>query len=296
MDWKNLSFDAIGTHWNISFARTGDVERNQGVTEQIQHAIAEFDEAFSRFRPDSLVTEIAQRTGTFAMPAHGFELLRFYEQLYTLTHGSVTPFIGQMMADAGYDATYSFQPKPLHEPPKWGDAISYDEHEIEVRQPVLLDFGAAGKGCLVDIIARLLQVAGSTDFTINAGGDIMHRSLTGETVTVGLENPFDTSEVIGTVELDNQSLCASAGSKRKWGNFHHIMNPATLRSVEDIQATWVIADDTMTADGLATALFFVSPSQVLQQFAFSYALLDKAGGLRYAKNFPAKFFEEVHHE
>src|SRR5439155_997606 len=40
--------------------------------------------------------------------------------------------------------------------------------------------------------------------------------------------------------------------------------------VRDVVATWVVADEAVTADGLATALFFTTPERLAEVFRFSY--------------------------
>jgi len=289
--YQSTKFEAIGTGWEITLDEEVEYKLWIKTIEKIYSEIDDFDKAFSRFRPDSLVTQMSHAAGTYQMPKHGHKLLEFYERLYKLTDGVVTALIGQVMADAGYDANYSFKSKELKTPPKWQDALSYDNHQIVIKKPALLDFGAAGKGLLVDIVAAIIEDAGIKSFTINASGDILHTSEKGDQITVGLENPFDASEAIGVVKLGSKSLCASAGSKRKWHNFHHIIDPATLKATTEIVATWVIADDTMTADGLATALFFVNPSTLAGEFSFDYAKLGKDMELSYSPNFKIKIFE-----
>ncbi len=291
MEVTQTTFDAIGTQWDIRVYEPMSDDTWLQLLIRIHDRIDTFDKSYSRFRSDSLVTQLSQRAGKYGLPADGFKLLHFYEQLYRATNGKVTPLIGQMVSDAGYDASYSLESKVLQRPPSWEKVLTYDEGSITVKQPVLLDFGAAGKGYLVDIIGRLMEQGGVKSYLINAGGDILHRSASDETLEVGLENPLDTSEAIGTVMLANQSLCASAGSKRTWGDYHHILDPTTLRSPDRVLATWVMADDTMTADGLATALFFTEADDLQKQFSFSYALLDKNGGLHYAPSFPVTIFE-----
>ena len=289
---RKTTFEAIGTHWQIDVREviTGaDWERLSAL---IQERIEQFDKNYSRFRTDSLVTQLAQRAGTYELPTDGYQLLSFYEQLYSATSGKVTPLIGQVMSDAGYDAAYSLQSGPLQSPEQWHDVLRYTKTTITLQKPVLLDFGAAGKGYLVDIVGGLLEEAGVHNFTVNAGGDIMHRSTTSELLSVGLENPQDTSEVVGIAQLGNQSLCASAGRKRAWGNFHHIIDPSSLKSPSKIMSVWVQAEDTMTADGLATALFFVEPP-ALKQFEFSYALLHDDMTMSWSKDFPVQLFKEA---
>jgi len=295
MKTQNLAFSAIGTHWDIQFGQEVPADTLAVLKQQIQTRTAAFDKAYSRFRADSLVTAMSKRAGAYELPDDGFALLQFYERLYRATDGLVTPLIGQVMADAGYDAAYSFEQKtPLKQPPRWEDVMSYDGNHLEIKEPVLLDFGAAGKGYLVDSIGQVIQAAGIASFVIDASGDVLHRAATEQEIEIGLENPHDVSEVIGITKLGNKSLCASSGSRRKWRNFHHIINPRTLRPADRVIATWVIADDTMTADGLATALFFASAAELSKKFSFSYAVLNQDMSLVHSPAFPLTLFEAVH--
>jgi thiamine biosynthesis lipoprotein len=287
----NLTFEAIGTQWNIQVHDLMADNIWRKLQAKIRHRILSFDQTYSRFRSDSLVSQMAQSAGTYELPPDGYALLHFYHDLYRITGGKITPLIGQVLSNAGYDATYSLVAKPMNPPPTWQSVLSYDEHHITLRRPALLDFGAAGKGYLVDIIGKLLDDAGLHKYVIDAGGDILQRSVDETPLEVGLENPFDTTEAIGVAHLSNYSLCASAGSKRAWGDFHHIINPLTLQSPDEVVATWVLADDTMTADGLATALFFTDARTLGEKFLFSYALLAKYGQLSCSPSFPVTLFE-----
>jgi thiamine biosynthesis lipoprotein len=290
MTTQSTTFEAIGTTWSIQIDELIEDKVWTGLFVRLQRRIASFDKAYSRFRSDSLVTRISKKAGSYPLPDDGFKLLQFYEQLYKATDGKVTPLIGQTMAEAGYDATYSLQPKELHHPPKWEDVLSYDKDKLTVTEPVLLDFGAAGKGYLVDIVSELIEGQGIRDYLVNAGGDMRYRSSERHEISVGMENPFDTSEAVGVIALANQSLCASAGSKRTWEGYNHIIDPTILQSPEQVVATWVAAEDTMTADGLATALC-MQPAQTLDQFSFSYALLRQDMSIVRSKDFPVTLFE-----
>ncbi|HVV25958.1 MAG TPA: FAD:protein FMN transferase [Candidatus Saccharimonadales bacterium] len=283
-------FEALGTRWNIQLMEPVESEAWSDLLKKIRRRIEVFDKTYSRFRADSWVSEVSRRAGNYQLPPDGYALLHFYEQLYQATDGKVTPLIGQTMAAAGYDAQYSFVPGELQRPARWEAALAYNSRQLTVRQPALLDFGAAGKGYLVDIIGELIEQAGVRSYLINAGGDIRHRSAQAEALDIGLENPLNTSEALGIARLNNQSLCASAGSRRQWGKFHHIIDPVELRSPRRVLASWTIAGDTMTADGLATALFFAEPAALQKRFSFSYAVLYKDMSLRRSPDFPAAIF------
>lgn len=282
MDGRRMEFSAIGTKWTVVLNEAIDTSRFAALSREVREVIESFDKSFSRFREDSWVVELSRRVGSFPLPAHGYELLSLYEALYRATGGLVSPLIGQTMVQAGYDADYTLQAGELTQPPRWEDAVRYDHIEITLRQPVLLDFGAAGKGRLVDLVATVLEADGIRSYVVDAGGDIRHRDAEGRTVTIGLEDPADLTEVIGSVDIVNRSICASSGSRRKWDGYHHILNPATLESPSDILATWAVADDSMTADGLATALFFTPAARLRQDFDFDYVVLRSDRGAEYS--------------
>lgn len=287
-----LSLEAIGTRWTIDVQDTLDESAWQTLVAAITSRISDFDTTYSRFRSDSLVTQMAERAGEYTLPSDALPLLDFYHRLYEITDGLLTPLIGDTLSDAGYDATYSLRRKDtLRTSPAWNETLEYTAETITVKKPALLDFGAAGKGYLIDIVGQLLASAGITEYVINAGGDILHRTARQEVATIALENPLDSSEAIGTVQLGNASLCASSGSRRTWGAYHHILNPATLESPTDVIATWVVARAAMHADGLATALFFVAP-RALRDFSFDYAILKHDMSLEYSNSMPISFFGE----
>ncbi len=193
------------------------------------------------------------------------------------------------MSDAGYDAAYSLQSKVLSTPPRWKDVLDFHGEVLTTTQPVLLDFGAAGKGYLVDLIGELLTQQGIASFCIDAGGDMLYRR-SDVTLRVGLEHPDDPSQVVGVAELHGQALCGSAGNRRAWGEYHHIIDPHTLTSPRHIKATWAVATDTMTADGLATALFFTTPQKLRKHFQFEYIIIYTDNHLEYSPAFPGHIF------
>ena len=284
----NYSFDAIGTHWSIDVEQAGEPESRKILEEKVQATIEAFDKKYSRFRGDSLVATMASSSGKYILPPDAKALVDLYQKLYHLTDGLVTPLVGNLLSDAGYDKTYSFQKKQLQSPPVWEDALLYKFPDLFVKMPVTLDFGACGKGYLIDQVADLLEHEGVTTYCVDAGGDMRQRGE--EALRIGLEHPEDLTQVLGVANLQNKSLCGSAGNRRAWGEFHHIMNPKTRESVEEIKAVWVIADTTLLADGLATALFFIPPEKLLEEFTFDYVVVKKDYTVQQSFTFPGEVF------
>lgn len=288
----SFHFEAIGTAWTIDiYSRPAELDLTL-LEKKITQRINKFDSIYSRFRSDSLIYSISQKSGIFAFPDDAKELFTFYEYLYQATSGKVTPLIGDVISDSGYDASYSLTPKATIEPAKsWEQTISYKHPVLQSNEPVILDFGAAGKGYLVDIIAELIESFEVTSFSIDAGGDICMRNVENSKSRIGLEHPTDPTLAIGVVELENGSICASAGNRRKWAGYHHILDPHTTKPVQKIIATWVIAKSTMIADGIATALFFVAPSK-LKNLSFEYCIVDADLKFTISKGFNAEMFRQ----
>lgn len=287
--WQE-KFEAIGTHWTIDIFDALDGIEKDELFDKIHSRINEFDLAYSRFRSDSLVTQMSQQAGDYTLPDDATPLIQVYEKLYRLTEGKFTPLIGRTLEQAGYDANYSLKPKKLDAPLAWDKVIAYEpsNRTIALKQPALLDFGAAGKGYLVDIVSEIIEKEGIQSYTVDAGSDIRYRGQ--EVLKVGLENPTDATQAIGVAELKNQSLCASAGNRRKWEGFHHIINPQTLQSPQDILATWAIAETTLIADGVTTALFLTAPESLISHFNFQYLILYSDFSIKKSAEFPAELF------
>jgi thiamine biosynthesis lipoprotein len=267
-----FNFEAIGTTWQIDIQEKLEGARETALLSSVMARIEEFDRAYSRFRSNSLVTKMSHSSGTFVLPDDAPPMLALYRDLYDRTGGLFTPLVGDMLSDAGYDAAYSLtQKKELTAPFSWDEVMEYRAPTLVMKRPTLLDFGAAGKGYLVDLVARTLEENKIFEYTIDAGGDMLHKGL--EPLRIGLEDPEDMTKLIGVCSLKNGSIAGSAGNRRKWGDFNHIMNPKTLVSERTVLAVWVTASNAMLADALATCLFFVDANTLADAYNFEYVLI-----------------------
>jgi thiamine biosynthesis lipoprotein len=287
------SFQAIGTAWNIELFGPVADDVATGALQSVRQRIDEFDYLYSRFRADSLVSEMYRSPGEYILPLDAKVMLDLYRDLYALSEGGMTPLIGQVLSDAGYDADYSLQPGVLQSPPSWEEALDYAYPNLTVKQPVLLDLGALGKGYLVDLTARALEGEGLHHYCIDAGGDVIYNDSGGAALDVALEHPTDPTLAVGVATIHNQSLCGSAGNRRAWDGFNHIIDPRTLRSPQHLSAVWATAETAVLADALTTALYFVSPEKLAAQYTFEYAMLDSDHRLQHSEGFPARFFVDA---
>ncbi len=283
----NLNFEATGTTWKIdvySETVTGNLEKS------IQDLITDFENTYSRFKPTSLITKISTLPNDYTLPLSAKPLFDIYQNLEQLTNGAFTPLIGKNLVEAGYDSTYSFSPKDsLSANIRFGATFEYDFPHLKVKTPVALDFGAAGKGYLMDLIAELLKGSGFFTYSIDAGHDYVISS-SHKPVRIGLENPMDAQSAIGVVEIKSGSICGSSGNRRNWGKYNHIINGNSLESAKDILATWVIADTGLVADAISTAIFFVDPVLIKEHYQFQYVILYSDYSVNVSDNFSGELF------
>lgn len=283
-----FSFEGIGTHWQIDIYSSLTSNKWSYLQAVIQKRVDLFEKTYSRFRPDSYVNLTLSQLGTYSIPFDAKPLFLLYQKLYTITEGAFTPLIGKVLIDAGYDAEYSLVEGILHSPPLLSDVIDFHYPKVTIKKEEIFDFGACGKGYLIDLVSDIIREHGATSFCVDAGGDMRYESS--KPLRVGLENPDNLDQAIGVATISNTSLCASAGSRRKWGKFHHIIDPHTLSSPQKVIATWAIAKNTIVADAIATCLFLVQPKQLSPYFSFEYFILFADNTFDKSPGFPAELF------
>ena len=98
-----------------------------GTADAVRARIEEFDRVYSRFRPDSLVSEIATRPGTWDFPADAGPLFALYRTLYNATEAAMSPLVGGRLENLGYDRDYTLTPhEESVEVPRWDEIMNWD--------------------------------------------------------------------------------------------------------------------------------------------------------------------------
>ncbi|MBV0894400.1 FAD:protein FMN transferase [Microbacterium sp. NC79] len=278
-------FDAIGTTWDIET----DTDLPDDAQEATRRLIDEFDREWSRFRPDSLVSQLARGAGVVDAPADTVELLTMYQQLSDATGGSVNPLVGDSLAALGYDGQVSLTVGVPHAAPAdWQTMLAWTGESLALSRPATIDIGAMGKGKLVDLTIQTLAAWTEGDVTVDASGDLATR---GAPIRVGLEHPYDTSRAIGVITVQNEALCASATNRRAWGDgLHHVLDARTGQPVRTVAATWAVAPDAVTADAITTALFFEGGPELAHAWDVQWVRMLTNGQVEFSPRCPAQLF------
>jgi thiamine biosynthesis lipoprotein len=287
------SFKATGTVWKITIWDEMTLYRFAEICKQIEEYCETFEALYSRFRATSLVSQMHTRTGVVEVPTAFTDMLQWYFLLYIPTHKKINPAIGVALTDAGYDAQMSMLEKHTRRPvPDLFSAVRIiDPTHIELREPVMFDFGALGKGYLVDRCADILKQEGIKRFLVDGSGDLYYSQAGGEQITVGLEHPWDETKLIGMAPLLKGSICGSGINRRRWaeGKYHHYIDPHTHTSPQDIVAVWVAAATAVAADAIASCLFFVHPSAVAHT-PFEYCIINKDMKVKHSPGFAVTLY------
>lgn len=280
------TFDAIGTAWAIETTHP----LSPVVRAEVSAVVGGFDRAWSRFRDDSAVSALATgRSASVDAPEDTDAMLALYDELDVATRGAVNPLVGDALARLGYDARLTLAPVGSPEPaPPWRELMTWGSGILSLSLPATIDVGALGKGRLVDRVLESLLSHVEGDVVVDGSGDLAVR---GAPVRVGLEHPYDPTRAIGVIEVRDAALCASAITRRAWGQgLHHVLDARTGAPVDAFAATWAIADTAMRADALATALFFDGGPELAAAWGASWVRMRTDGRVEWSPGFEGEIF------
>ncbi|HVD02065.1 MAG TPA: FAD:protein FMN transferase [Candidatus Dormibacteraeota bacterium] len=242
-------------------------DRLEAALAAMRARLAEVDQAYSRFRPDSELSAVNDRPGELhrvspqlaAAVAAGLRAAR-------LSGGAVDPTLGRVMRVVGYDRTFgqvaahgpaiSLRPRSVA---GW-EAIQFDPvaHTLRLPEGVELDLGATGKGLAADLAAAAALAASGTGagVLVSLGGDIATAGIApdgGWVIQVSEDSGAPISAGAEAVSIRSGALATSSITVRHWERgevqLHHILDPATglpaagpWRTASAIAATCVDAN------------------------------------------------------
>ncbi|PHR45550.1 MAG: thiamine biosynthesis protein ApbE [Fluviicola sp.] len=140
-----------------------------------------------------------------------------------------------------------------------------------------LDFNAIAQGLSVDYLAEMLEEKGQENYFIEIGGEIRTKGVNNESKPwiIGIDLPTDDNDgskarkLENYLSLNNVSV-ATSGDYRKYyekdgKRYSHTLNPKTGYPVQhNLLSTTVIAKNTATADGYATAFMTMGVNKSLE--------------------------------
>jgi thiamine biosynthesis lipoprotein len=116
-----------------------------------------------------------------------------------------------------------------------------------------LDPSALVKGWSVERGAEIVCAEGLTDFSLNAGGDVVVRggALPEQAWRVGIQHPYDRSAVAAAVRVTDMAVATSGAYERG----RHLLDPRTGVPPAGVVSVTLVGPDLGTADAYSTAAF-----------------------------------------
>jgi thiamine biosynthesis lipoprotein ApbE len=265
------NYQALGTLCHIEIFDKKDLPYD--LKDSIIKVITEFENNYSRFLPNSLISILNRDRVLFNPSQELIDILKKSNEYFINTNGLFDIKIGHLLAQNGYGNTLN------HGSSETEENIVITSKKIELVGKFDLDLGGIGKSYLIHIISNILKNKFSLNYyLINFGGDIFVTSNYENPIKIYLENPVRVGEEVFWLELNNSSVCGSSPFKRVWYNLrgekiNHIIN----KSGETAEfASFVFAPDVIDADVYATCLC-LNPELPIKDPKINYFVFNKLG-------------------
>lgn len=192
------------------------------------------------------------------------EIINYGIKMYDETDGYINIAMGNVIdVWKEYREKESGVPK-LYELDKPIDIsyISLTDNIYLKKKDVKLDLGAYVKGYVTELVGKYLEDENINKYLINAGGNVkLGNKYRLKKYNVGLEEPFNTSNIYKTLSVENVSIVTSGSYQRYYeydGNIYsHIINPKTLFPDNYTKSVTVITENSAYADIMSTYLFML---------------------------------------
>jgi thiamine biosynthesis lipoprotein len=268
---SKIEFHAMGSR--MLAALECPVEQ-AGILQHVPVWFAEWEQLFSRFKPDSELNRMNGNLGKpFPVSSQLWDVLTLSLENVRASSGLVTPAVLDQLEFTGYDR--SFEQIQNHAVKKYlipadepclGE-IDMDEasHTVTLPKNLRLDLGGVAKGWSAH--QAMLRLSVTHPALVDAGGDIaVSRPLAnGDAWPVGVRNPFKPGSDLALLALKNSSVATSGRDYHRWmmnGAWqHHLIDPRTGNPAKtDLLTATVTAPDVMVAE-MAAKMILIQGSE-----------------------------------
>ncbi len=151
--------------------------------------------------------------------------------------------------------------------------VKVSENKVTLHNNVKIDVSSLAKGYIADCVIDLLKKEGIKNALVDAGGNIkVMGSVNGKngSFKIGIKDPNKKeTDSLGFIELKDKSIVTSGIYERNFTYegkiYHHIIDPFTgYPSESDVVSASVICENSMIADGYATAIVVMGQEKGLK--------------------------------
>jgi thiamine biosynthesis lipoprotein len=285
----------------VRFVDARGRRRAEGIARAAEGEAFRIERKFSRFRDDSVVSEITRNAGREPVPvdAETVALVQSALDLAAVTGGRFDPTVGVLRR------VWNFRAGRV---PEDGEVdallplVDYRAVRVKDRTVFLpregmeLDLGGIGKEYAADRVADLLVAHGVTSALLNFAGDV--RTIggrgDGRPWSIGVSDPRVREQCRLAVRLIGDAGVATSGDYERYfvkdgTRYHHLLDARTGRPARGVASATVVASSAFVAGRLATAAFLLGPRDGLALIegtpAVEGCLIDADGALESTSGF-----------
>ena len=275
-EWVRVSGTAMTTAIEMEFW-TEDPAVASEAGDAVLALFDRIDRQMSRYREDSELSRVNREAanGPVEVSDSLFTVLQQALRISELSHGAFDISFGSI----GY--LYDFRARQQPSDEELAEGLAKVNYRSVVLDPsantvrfldegVRLDLGGIAKGYAVDRGIDILKSFGIRHARLSAGGDLrLLGDKRGKPWIVGIRDPRSESRNAMVLPLTNVAVSTSGDYERFFFDdnnerVHHILSPATGKPAKGVQSVTILGDDSITTDGLSTAVFVLGAAKGLE--------------------------------
>lgn len=270
----------MGTTYSIRLAKLPEGTDVSAIHQGVEERLAEINAEMSNWDENSEISKFNRSDSTDWFPVSADVAFVIEAALETSdeTGGAFDVTVGPLIELWGFGTGGRHSDPPSDdEIASVRESVGWRNLDVRTAPPALkkrhpkltINLSAIAKGYGIDAVGELLESRGVRNYLVEIGGEVRVRGTKdgGGRWRVGIARPdSDTFEYDNSVALDDVSL-ATSGDYRNFfekdgRRFSHTIDPATGRPVEhSLASASVVAESTMQADALATAIMVMGPEK-----------------------------------
>lgn len=262
--------EAQGSTYAVKYIAENEVVSKQ----QLDSIFKVIDDSMSPWVSNSIISRMNSADTTVVADNHFKKVLWASQTIFKESDSLFDPTVGTLMKIYGFGPDKHIKQLTQEQ---WDSVMRYiglqkvtllENGTIHKEYPeIYMDFNAIAQGYSVDVVIDFLKAHGIADAIVEVGGEIAAigtNSLQNKSWVVGIDDPLQNPEeerrLIAKIKLKDLGM-ATSGNYRKvivdtitGEKYVHTMNPKTGKPQKGkLLSTTILAEDTMRADGLATA-------------------------------------------
>ena len=248
------------------------------IAKHCEEMVRTYDNMFSATDTTGELYAFNHSDDEYAFSAETFDLISDCEQFYYETNGAFDITLGvlsQLWNNAILTATLPDE-NSIKDACALTDfsSLKFNEDNHSVSKTIKgqqINLGAVAKGYIAENISQYLKSSEADGALVDLGGNIyvFGKRNNKDKWKIGIQNPFDLSNVIGTVDIDEGFVITSGDYQRYMISdnirYHHIIDAKTgYPAKTNLRSVTIISDNGFIGDALSTSCFLVGLEQSIE--------------------------------